>query len=256
MSINRQKIIDRNMGGQAIIAHGPIFPGTWAYYEDTPQIPYDPDKATRVLKTAGYAIPADGIVRVKDNQRLSFELLYPNDEQHKAIAESIQADWKAIQADVTIKPIAYQELLDNYLELRKYQAALVELNLSRSPDPDPYPFWHQTQTTGGQNYSQWIDRQSSEYLEQARVTVDPVERGRLYRNFQVRFANEMPALPLFYPVYTYGVDQEVQGVRIGPMFDPGDRFALVSEWFLMSKGKVAETVAPEGGTVPSGTPGQ
>ncbi len=64
----------------------------------------------------------------------------------------------------------------DFLASRTYQAALVDLNLSRTPDPDPYPFWHQAEATGGQNYSQWDNRAASEYLEQARVTADPTLR--------------------------------------------------------------------------------
>ena len=109
-----------------------------------------------------------------------------------------------------------------------------------SPDPDPYPLWHQTQATGGQNYSLWNDRQASEYLEQARIIVDPAERTRLYRNFQVRFTNELPALPLFYSMYTCGIDAEVQGVRIGPLFEPRDRYAAVTDWFLFSERSVGQ----------------
>jgi peptide/nickel transport system substrate-binding protein len=126
-------------------------------------------------------------------------------------------------------------LIADYLEPRLYEAALVDISLSRSPDPDPYPFWHQTQATGGQNYSLWNDRQSSEYLEQARIIVDPAERTRLYRNFQVRFYNEMPALPLFYPMYTFGVQADIHGIRTGPLFQPADRFDNITEWFLFSE---------------------
>ena len=46
---------------------------------------------------------------------------------------------------------------------------------------------------------------SSKSLGQARVTADYTLRAKLYRNFQVVFAKELPALPLFVPVYTYGV---------------------------------------------------
>jgi len=240
--INRQKIIDRILGGQAILASSPIFPGTWAYYEGVTPIAFDTDQAIDMLKQAGFTIPADGTVRTKENQKLSFELLYPDNETYAAIAQSIQQNWLNMQVDVILKPDSYDDMLNNYLQTRKYQAALVELNLSRSPDPDPYPFWHQTQAVGGQNFSQWQDRQASEYLEQARVTIDPEERRRLYRNFQVRFANELPALPLYYPVYTYAVSQEVQGVRIGPLFDPSDRLTMAADWFLIAKGKVAETL--------------
>ncbi len=245
MGINRQKIIDKLLNGQAIMATGPIFPGTWAYFDGIQPINYDTDKGISILKKAGYTIPASGSTRAKENQALAFDMIYVDDPLNKAVAESIQQNWADMQVTVTLKPVKAEELLPNYLEPRRYQAALVQLDLTRSPDPDPYPFWHQAQATGGQNYSQWEDRQSSEYLEQARVTIDPEERARLYRNFQVRFASELPALPLYYQVYTYGVDAEVQGVRLGPLFDPSDRFSMAADWFLISKGKVAATIAPQ-----------
>ena len=61
------------------------------------------------------------------------------------------------------------------------------------------------------------------------------ERTRLSNNFQVRWAQELPALPLFYPVYNYAVSSNVQGVSIGPLLDPSDRFANLLEWFLVTR---------------------
>jgi peptide/nickel transport system substrate-binding protein len=107
--------------------------------------------------------------------------------------------------------------------------------LSKYPDPDPYPFWDQAQATGGQNYSQWDNRIASEYIEQARVTTDIAERIRLYHNFQVVFREEMPALLLYYPVYTYAVSTEVKGVQMGSFFDPSDRLENINTWFLLVK---------------------
>lgn len=234
--LNRQWMVDRLLGGQALIADGPIFPGTWAYYDDIQRIDYDSAEALEVIKSAGYSIPAEGSsVREKDGVRFAFEMVHPDTPEHTRIAEAIQADWAKLGVDVTIKPVPYDELVTSYLEPRSYQAALVDLNLARYPDPDPYPFWDQAQITGGQNYAQWNDRQASEFLEQARILPDLAERAKVYRNFQVRFANEMPALPLFFPVYSYGVDQSVQGVRMGPLFDTSDRFATILDWFLVAK---------------------
>ena len=45
LALNRQGMVDRLMGGQAILADGPIFPGTWAYFSGTAQAPYDPNQA-------------------------------------------------------------------------------------------------------------------------------------------------------------------------------------------------------------------
>jgi peptide/nickel transport system substrate-binding protein len=209
-----------------------------------PHIDYDPDAAIASLKTDGYILPADGSVLAKDSQQLAFTLLYPDDELHALLAQSIQKDWAGIGVQVTLQAVSYDSLLNDFLVPRQYQAALVDLDLSRSPDPDPYPFWHQAEATGGQNYSQWDNRTASEYLEQARVLVDQNVRARLYRNFQSIFAKELPALLLYYPVYTYGVDLRVQGVQIPPLFEPSDRFNNVSDWYLVTRRALEQTVEP------------
>jgi peptide/nickel transport system substrate-binding protein len=246
--LNRQWMIDRVLGGQAIIADGPIFPDTWAYYDGVEHLDYDPEAAVNQLKQAGYSIPAEGgsVRKNADGAALSLELSYPDDPSHQSLAEAIQGNWQKLGVEVTLKPLLYDDLIAN-MDKRIFQAALVDLNLVRSPDPDPYPFWHQAQISGGQNYSQWEDLQASEFLEQARITVDLEERARLYRNFQVRFAQELPSLPLFYTVYRYGISDAVQGVRMGPLFDSSDRFSTISNWFLITRratGQDAVTATP------------
>ena len=156
----------------------------------------------------------------------------------------VQTDWSKIGVGITLKPLSYEEMINEYLDKRTYQAALVELNLDGYADPDPYPFWHQAQVTGGQNYSAWDDRQASEYIEQARVLVDFEDRRKRYQNFQVRFFNELPALPLFYPVYSYAVDEQVQGVSMGPVSNASDRFKTISSWYLQAKSAVEVPATP------------
>ncbi len=251
LGLNRQWMVDKLLDGQGIVANSPILPGTWAYYSVGAPPGFDQDAAIAALKTAGYVLPATGSVRAKDNVPLSFTLAYPDDTLHAALAQQIQQDWAVIGADVTLKAVSYTSLISNYLTPHTYQAVLADLDLTRSYDPDPYPFWHQAEITGGQNYSQWDNRTASEYLEQARVTADTGVRLRLYRNFQVVFASETPALLLYYPIYTYGVDQRVQGVQGVPLFEPADRFNNVSSWYLVTKRALDKTAQP---TVQVGLP--
>lgn len=236
MGLNRQRLIDRLLNGQAIVADSPILPGSWAYYDGVEHIGYDPEGAIALLKKAGYTLPAgESTVRVKENQRLAFVLLHPNTPQHTALAQAIQQDWKEIGVEVELQPLPYDQLIAASLTPRAYQAALIDLNLTRTPDPDPYPFWHQAEATGGQNYAQWDNRPASEYLEQARTQTDFAARARLYRNFQVVFSAEQPAILLYYPVYSYGINAEVQGVQMPPLYDPSDRLNNLPEWYLLTR---------------------
>lgn len=236
LGLDRQRMISNLLGGQAVIAHGPIFPNSWAFYDGVEKLDYDPERAISLLKSDGYVITADGgTVRAKEGQSLVFTMLYPDDELHTQLAQTIQASWEQIGVQVDLQPVPYDRMVFDYLGPRAYQAALVDLNLARTPDPDPYPFWHQAEATGGQNYTQWDNRTASEYLEQARVNTDFDVRTRLYRNFQVMFAKELPALPLYYPVYSFGVDAQVLGVQVPPLYDISDRFSLVTDWYLVTR---------------------
>ncbi|HZM20426.1 MAG TPA: peptide ABC transporter substrate-binding protein [Anaerolineales bacterium] len=236
LALNRSYIVNSFLQGQAIVTDSPILPGSWAYYDGTEHFDYNPDEAISLLKSEGYVIPAGGgDVRTKDGTPLVFSMLHPDDAVHAQIAQTIQQVWAAIGVRVDLQSVSYDKLVLDSLASRSYQAALVDLNLSRTPDPDPYPFWHQAEAVGGQNYTQWDNRAASEYLEQARVTTDYTLRTRLYRNFQVVFAKELPALPLFAPVYSYGVDAQVQGVQIPLLYDPSDRLATFAQWYLLTR---------------------
>ncbi|UCD43191.1 MAG: peptide ABC transporter substrate-binding protein [Chloroflexota bacterium] len=237
MGLDRPRMITQLNDGQATLAHGPIFPGSWAYYDGIEKIDYDPEAAIQILRAAGYTIPASG-GSVRTNEEggsLSIELVYPAGSKFEAVAQAIANDWAQLGVEANLQAVDPDELVADFLDPRTYEAALVDINLTRSPDPDPYPFWDQAQITGGQNYSKWDDRQASEYLEEARIQLDQSERARLYNNFQVRFASELPALPLFYTIYNYGIDQRINGVTMGAIYEPSDRFANVTKWFLIAE---------------------
>jgi peptide/nickel transport system substrate-binding protein len=102
-------------------------------------------------------------------------------------------------------------------------------------DPDPYPFWHETQVDEGQNYSGFTHRRISEVIERARVTVNRNRRAELYDEFQVLFAEQLPSLPLYVPVYTYGVDERINDVQIGPLMHPSDRFRTILTWWIVHR---------------------
>ncbi len=244
LGLNRDFIISSILKGQGIVADGPIFPGSWAYYDGLEHLSYDPETAVSLLKGEGYVIPASGgTVRSKDNQALDFVLVHPDDALHTQIAQAIQQQWAQIGVQVNLQAVPYDQMMSTYLAPRTYQAALVDLNIARTPDPDPYPFWHQAEATGGQNYSQWDSQAASEYLEQARTETDFTVRARLYRNFQVIFSKELPSLPLYYPVYNYGVDSQVRGVQVAPLYDTSDRLAGINGWYLVTRRTLQETPA-------------
>lgn len=249
-AINRNLIIQKAYEGQAVPANGPVMPGTWAYYDELEQMPYDPVLAKELLLSTGVTLDEEEEIWVSDaGLPLSLTLLHPDTQIHNKIAAFIKADWETLGIKVTLEKKPYEDVLAD-LTARTYQTALVDINLTRSPDPDPYPFWGQAQILSGQNYAEWDNRSASEFLEQARMTVDLGERERLYRNFQVLFMREMPSLPLLYPVYTYAITDDINGVNLGPIFEPADRFNNVHTWYILSGKGTSPTLTGEETSTP------
>lgn len=236
---DRQGIINRVFEGQALVAAGPILPATWAFADGLEPVPYEPEKADALLDATEWLLPLGAspgtteYVRSKGDQTLSFELAYPEDKTHAAIAEALQSNWAAVGIQTEIVAVPPERILEDVLEPREFQAVLSDLNLSRFPDPDPYPFWHDSQVENGQNFGGFTDRNISIWLEQARTTPDILRRAKLYRDFQFRFRDQAPAVLLYNPVYNYAIASQVQGVAIGPLFDPSDRFKSIDQWFLL-----------------------
>lgn len=252
MGINRERIVSTIMKGQATIANSPILYGNWAYTTDVIAPEYNPDKAIEILIKEGFILANEqDHVRTKEmtsvdgtteRKALSFTLIYPEDNLHHEIAVQIQQDLAKINVLVNlgVPSDLGGSLTDTILPDREFEAVLVDMNLSRYPDPDPYPFWDQTQISSGQNYSQWNNKTISQYLETARVETDRSERARLYKNFQILFMEELPAIPLYNPIYNYPVSKKVSGVSIGPIYRSSDRFQNISEWYMVSRSSVIE----------------
>jgi peptide/nickel transport system substrate-binding protein len=241
LALNRQAIIDLTMAGQAIVAESPILPGTWAYSRDLRQTPFDPIEASQRLDDLGWELPSgalpgsDEYLRSnEEGQSLQFELLHADTPHDSQIAEMVQEFWARIGVRVSLEAVEPAELLAA-LEDRDYEAALTDLILSRWPDPDPYPLWHDSQAGTGQNYADFTDRNSGIWLERARTNPDRGQRAELYVSFQFRFQGQLPALLLYYPIYNYAITPEMQGVTLGPLFDPSDRLANIDQWFLLSR---------------------
>jgi len=248
LAINRQWIIDQVFRGQAVQPIGPIMPGTWAFAEGINALPFNPTEAAQILEREGWELPAGAspgtaeYQRVKDEEILSIELVHLEDYTHTQIAEWVKRYWEVIAVQVDLIPVSSDSLFEDFLQPRSYQAALAELDLGSYPDPDPYPIWHDSQTETGQNYSGFSDRNISIWLEQARTTPDRGRRSELYTSFQYRFQDQLPAILMYYPIYNYGIDAQVQGVAVGPLYDPSDRFNNVFDWYLVARRGVSSEI--------------
>jgi peptide/nickel transport system substrate-binding protein len=235
---NRQALIDDVLHGQGLPGSGPIVSNSWAFDPEIKQYAYDLAKARALLDAAGWtATNGDGI-RQKGQDALQFTLLTNEEDPTRGqIAKQLAEEWKAVGADVQVKVVSSASLVQDALRPRNFDAVLFGFQLPA--DPDPYPLWNSTQmpseSDAGQNYSGWQNPNADDLLVQARRIDDQSQRTDLYRQFQAMFMDQVPALILYYPVYTYAVDSRIHGIQLGPLIDPSGRFGNIAQWYLKTK---------------------
>jgi peptide/nickel transport system substrate-binding protein len=237
MVVDREALVAQTMGREALLAETTILPGNWAYAPDAHLPAYDPSAATQLLDEAGWVI-ADGTLRQQGETQLAFTLLVADQGEGREIGQTLVQAWQQIGIGAQLRVVDgatfRSEVLQSDPAQRTYDAALIEFSQEGLADPDPYPFWSQAQIEGGQNYSGFYDREISEMLEIARRDPNGVRRADLYRTFQHRFGEAVPAILLYYPTYHYAVSCQVAGVQIAALRSPSDRFRTIADWRLAS----------------------
>lgn len=228
-ALDRQALIDTVLQGQGVVAHSPILPGTWAYDSDAPKLAYNPEKAQQLLDEAGWRDSNGDGVRDLDGKKLAFILVGDD----AVMLDAISNAWAKVGVQAAVQPVTLAGLTTDFLAPRSFDAAVVHWELTG--DPDPYPLWHSTQIKDGQNYSGWDDRATDELIEKARAINDRAARQVYYVQFQRAFASEVPAILLYYPIYTFGVREKVHNVQIGPLNEARDRFRNVADWYIITK---------------------
>jgi peptide/nickel transport system substrate-binding protein len=216
-----------------------MLPGSWAYNPDLPRYPYDPEQAMALLEQAGWRDENQDGVREKEGQELAFTILSDDAPHSIAVVQALAQDWARIGVRVTPKPVSFTGILTDYLMPREFEAALVSLELYG--DPDPYPLWHSSQISPkGQNFGGWANREADILMEQGRLTSDKSTRTQLYYEFQRIFKTDLPALLLYYPLYTYGASTAVRDMEVGRLNEPADRFNTFERWYLNTR-KITRT---------------
>jgi len=232
--LDRRLITDDLLGGRAVPADTPIPPKTWAASPSPRPLEPDPRRAQQLLQQAGWQRGSDGLWR-QGERPVVLPLLTYDDPMHMAVAREVARQLGNQGLLTELQFVSPQRLVDDYLVPRRFTLAL--FSFDPGPDPDPYPVWHSSQRPPeGRNFSDYLDVEVDRVLEEARRTADRAQRQALYARFQELFRQDMPAVVLFYPQYTYAVDERLRGVSLGALFDPASRFASVWQWQLEPKG--------------------
>jgi peptide/nickel transport system substrate-binding protein len=234
--LDRQGLIDGVLKGQGLVADSPVLPILWAHDPTVRQYSYDPERAIGLLDAAGWVDTNGDRIRDRDGVDLAFTLLTSDEPAMVGLAEGMVSQWSALGIHAEIRPVS-SEVANDRVRTRDFDAALVRLALTA--DPDPYPLWHSTQAESGQNYAGFDNEEADLAMEEARSTVDAERLTALYHSFQQIFAEEVPALLIYYPIYSYAVSDSVRDVQLSPLLHTSQRFRNIQSWYVQAEGIAA-----------------
>lgn len=232
LSSNKAKIIRDVMDGNANPVDSPILPGFWGHLPDIKKYNFDFIEARDVLDKAGWKdTDSDGVLD-KDNVKLSFNLSFTDDVINHQIASILISDWNAMGAQVYLDPVPAQNLLNDIIRPRNYDALIFGQNLGS--DSDPYVYWHSSQTSDpGLALAVMYDKDIDNNLELARLTTSLNRSINYYHSFQRAFAISVPAILLYQPNFVYLVDAKVKGVTEEiNLSSITDRFLNIADWYI------------------------
>ncbi|MBS1792695.1 MAG: ABC transporter substrate-binding protein [Acidobacteria bacterium] len=219
-AIDREKIIGELLNDQTRPAASILPENSWAFAAGTKYV-YDPAKARRLLKAAGYR---GGIVRFK----------YPSGNRAVSqIAQLVQEMLKEVGFRVELETLEPLTLIEA-LKMGQFQMN-IGIWIGGNQDPvflrDLFASSDSPEKKlNGRNRARFSNPQFDRIIDEAVKTTDRAKAARLYAGAQEIVSRELPLLPLWYPANVV-----VAGKRIkNPEAVSG------GDWSLVKRLEIAE----------------
>lgn len=227
-SLDRTRLARTGGRDLGLPADGPIPPFVWFYREDFRRWESNPDRAQQILEEAGWKARPSG-PREKDGIKLSFSLITNDDPVRVTTAEEVVRQLRRVGIEARLSAAGFSGVINDFVAQHKFEAALFGLEFN--PAFDFYSLWHSAAARPpGLNFGEYANRQVDDLLARIRTTWDPVQQAQLYAELQAILTQEVPGVPLYFPVVHYVTDSRLTGIRTGVVLDAADRFRDVTRW--------------------------
>lgn len=243
-AIDRRALTVNVLGGFGIPLEGPLPPGSTGTIEPATTSVFTPNgtstavadplllaQAKKSLEKAGWSYDEAAHTWTKKNTRLALKLATADAPELVATARIVADTWNALGVEVSTDVYPLSEFNNTVLRPREYEAILFGEVVGR--EADLYAFWHSSQRNDpGLNLALYANSKADALLSQARTATDRDARDALYARFAAIIAEDAPAAFLYSPEFLYILPHELQGVRIGALTTPAERFTESYRWYV------------------------
>lgn len=218
-AVNRVAISEQLFEGKQPVAHGNVNPLDTVYDPDAPKYPHDPALAGAMLDEAGWSEIRDGVRHNAAGERLSFELMTTAGNRTRELVEQvIQSDLKQVGVDVRLRNEPARVLFGQTIRERRFTSMAMFAWFS-SPENVPYTTLHskmiptEENNWSGQNYTGYSNPEMDDALDRILVECGDETQDQLWRKIQALYAEDLPALPLYFRATPFVFPKWLTGVR-------------------------------------------
>lgn len=234
-ALNRQRVIDDVLFGEAQPLSGPFFPNMFGADPSVPPYRFDLDAATKLLDEAGY--------KTVNGHRFEINLIAAESSRGHTTDESLaifRHDLAAIGIELKVEFLPTATWTDRVV-MRDFDAAYFGW-VPDIPDPDPYALLHSSQIRFGSIHSGYANPEMDQLLDAARATTNRDERKALYHKVHALFHAEVPYTMLYADYAHYAWNRRLRGVHPNDIGQP-PRFPGLARWWIDKSAK-ADSAAP------------
>ncbi|MCX8101905.1 MAG: peptide ABC transporter substrate-binding protein [Geminicoccaceae bacterium] len=204
LALDRELLVRQLFEGRQPVAHSFMSQLDRMLAEDVPRWSHDPDQATRLLEEAGWRPGPGGIRRNAQGEplRLDFQTTAGN-RSRELVQQVLQGMWRKVGIDVAIKNEPPRVLFGETLARRRFTGMVMFAWIS-SPENVPRSILHGQEIPraengwAGQNYTGYANPRVDALLDAIERELDVEKRRALWRELQRIYAEDLPALPLYF----------------------------------------------------------
>jgi len=207
-ALDRQAMIDYLWRGEAEPASSILPTQSWAYDADVPVYPHDPEKAKRLLDSAGY--PAVNGVRFHVTMKTSL------DANTRMMVAVMQQQLREVGIALDIRSFESATFFSDVIHGAFQMYGLRWIGGNEDPDIFEYVFHSAKFPPNGANRGFYSNSRVDELIDTARREVDPAVRKGIYAEVQRILAEELPYVNLFYLDNVMVHSRRVRNVKMNP----------------------------------------
>jgi peptide/nickel transport system substrate-binding protein len=217
MLIDREAICRDVFLGYAQPAAGSFAPGSKQHDPSVKPLPYDPERAKKLLADAGiYDRDGDGVLDTPDGKPFRFKLTFANKSAVYDRITLFMKDGFAKAGVIMDRDPVEWPIMQQKLDRRDYEAIM--LAWSGAVDDDPYQIFHSSQMKDqGDDFVSYHNPEADAAIVEARSCVDEAKRQELWHKVDRILADDCPYTFMLNVKATIFLNKRWQNVRLSTM---------------------------------------